>query len=156
MVDNEHLARIGAHVAEFAKKGGWKEGDTEGAFEFIQRTSYAQGLADGTAMRKEAQERLAIAQGRLARARLDLMKELRLQGWKPPGAEYLPMPRGWVLNHARVHPESDGVWQIGQLTEDGVFHEVITVDTGNYGLDEQAEPLAQAILSRIKTGREDL
>lgn len=34
------------HVEDFATKVGWKRGDDEGAFEFVQRISYEQGLHD--------------------------------------------------------------------------------------------------------------
>lgn len=34
-------------VENFARKIGWDDKDAEGAFEYIQRTSYAQGHADG-------------------------------------------------------------------------------------------------------------
>lgn len=34
------------HVEGFAAKGGWQKDSGEGAFEFIQRISYAQGLVD--------------------------------------------------------------------------------------------------------------
>lgn len=36
-----------AHVEEFATKGGWVASSGEGAFEFVQRTSYHQGWQDG-------------------------------------------------------------------------------------------------------------
>ena len=39
--------KIGAHVLDFARKCGWQD-DGEGAFEYIQRISYAQGLEDRT------------------------------------------------------------------------------------------------------------
>lgn len=39
------MQRLGKHVMEFATKGGWKD-DGEGAFEFIQRQSYAVGISD--------------------------------------------------------------------------------------------------------------
>lgn len=35
------------HVEDFAAKGGWTKDSGEGAFEFIQRISYAQGVEDG-------------------------------------------------------------------------------------------------------------
>lgn len=38
-------ARIGRHVLEFARRGGWQD-DGEGAFEFIQRHSYVVGFED--------------------------------------------------------------------------------------------------------------
>jgi hypothetical protein len=40
--------RLGASVMDFARKAGWQD-DGEGAFEYIQRISYAQGLEDGAA-----------------------------------------------------------------------------------------------------------
>jgi hypothetical protein len=36
-----------AHVEQFAAKGGWTKDSGEGAFEFVQRISYAQGVEDG-------------------------------------------------------------------------------------------------------------
>lgn len=39
------MTRLGKHVMEFATKGGWQD-DGEGAFEFIQRQSYAVGISD--------------------------------------------------------------------------------------------------------------
>lgn len=35
------------HVEQFAAKGGWTKDSGEGAFEFVQRISYAQGVEDG-------------------------------------------------------------------------------------------------------------
>jgi hypothetical protein len=35
------------HVEDFAAKGGWTKDSGEGAFEFVQRISYAQGVEDG-------------------------------------------------------------------------------------------------------------
>lgn len=43
--DEQRAMRIGKHVLEFATRGGWKD-DGEGAFEFIQRHSYAVGFED--------------------------------------------------------------------------------------------------------------
>lgn len=42
----ERMARLGRYVTEFAIKGGWDPTDGEGAFEYIQRHSYAVGLSD--------------------------------------------------------------------------------------------------------------
>lgn len=39
--------RLKAHVERFAKSCGWDPASGEGAFEFIQRTSYRQGRDDG-------------------------------------------------------------------------------------------------------------
>ena len=39
------MQRLGKHVMEFATEGGWQD-DGEGAFEFIQRQSYAVGISD--------------------------------------------------------------------------------------------------------------
>lgn len=41
------MARLGQYVTDFAKQIGWAEDSGEGAFEFIQRTSYRQGWEDG-------------------------------------------------------------------------------------------------------------
>jgi hypothetical protein len=41
----QRAMRIGKHVLEFATRGGWKD-DGEGAFEYIQRHSYAVGYED--------------------------------------------------------------------------------------------------------------
>lgn len=48
----ERYARHGKHVVDFARRHGWKEADGEGAFEYIQRISYAQGLEDARPMRE--------------------------------------------------------------------------------------------------------
>lgn len=58
---------------------------------------------------------------------------------------------GWLLNHAQRSDvdEDGGIWEIGHLNEDGVFAEVVTVNTGLYHQPEAAEPLARAILSRL-------
>jgi hypothetical protein len=42
---DERATRIGRHVLDFAKRGGWPD-DGEGAFEFIQRHSYVIGYQD--------------------------------------------------------------------------------------------------------------
>lgn len=39
--------RLKAHVERFAKSCGWNPAEGEGAFEYIQRTSYRQGWDDG-------------------------------------------------------------------------------------------------------------
>ena len=41
------------YVEDFAMKCGWVKGDAEGAFSYIQRKSYAQGLEDGSAKEDE-------------------------------------------------------------------------------------------------------
>lgn len=43
----ERYKRAGEYLFRFAKMHGWKD-DGEGAFEYVQRISYAQGLEDGT------------------------------------------------------------------------------------------------------------
>lgn len=42
-------ARIGEHVLTWAIRAGWEESSGEGAFEYVQRISYAQGAADAKA-----------------------------------------------------------------------------------------------------------
>jgi hypothetical protein len=60
--------------------------------------------------------------------------------------------RGWKLNHARKHPDEEGVAEIGYLDpEDDRFAPILTVDTGLYYQDAQALPLAVAILSMLST-----
>lgn len=44
--EQEALARLGAHVTTFALRHGWKSDGPEGAFEYIQRISYTQGMDD--------------------------------------------------------------------------------------------------------------
>lgn len=44
--EQEVLARLGAHVTAFALRHGWKSDGPEGAFEYIQRISYTQGMDD--------------------------------------------------------------------------------------------------------------
>lgn len=44
--ERERAARYGQHLIDFAKRVGWDENDAEGAFEYVQRKSYAQGLED--------------------------------------------------------------------------------------------------------------
>jgi hypothetical protein len=61
--------------------------------------------------------------------------------------------KGWKFNHARQHPDPDqgGAWEIGFLDdEDDRFSAIVTVDTGLYYEDDQAEPLAKAILARLQ------
>jgi hypothetical protein len=49
----DRATRIGAYVLETAKNAGWKD-DGEGAYEYIQRMSYAQGVEDaGTAIAEQ-------------------------------------------------------------------------------------------------------
>jgi hypothetical protein len=58
--------------------------------------------------------------------------------------------KGWKLNHARKHPDEEGVAEIGYLDpEDDRFAPILTVDTGLYYQDAQALPLAVAILSTL-------
>jgi hypothetical protein len=58
--------------------------------------------------------------------------------------------KGWKLNHARKHPDEEGVAEIGYLDpEDDRFAPILTVDTGLYYQDAQALPLAVAILSML-------
>lgn len=42
----DQSARIGEHVLTYAVRAGWEESSGEGAFEYVQRLSYAQGVAD--------------------------------------------------------------------------------------------------------------
>lgn len=56
---------------------------------------------------------------------------------------------GWKLNYARHHPEHAGVWEIGHLSDEDWFSPVVVVDTGNYDQDDQAQPLATAILAAL-------
>jgi hypothetical protein len=44
--DKEHMIRLGQHVVDFAVKGGWTPHSKEGAFEYVQRHSYAVGIED--------------------------------------------------------------------------------------------------------------
>lgn len=67
-----------------------------------------------------------------------------------------PLPGGWTFNHARRHPDpdQDGAWEIGFIDdEDDRFSPIITVDTGLYYQDDQAEPLARAILAKLTEPR---
>jgi hypothetical protein len=58
--------------------------------------------------------------------------------------------KGWKLNHARKHPDEEGVAEIGYFDpEDDRFAPILTVDTGLYYQDAQALPLAVAILSML-------
>ncbi|CAB4121027.1 hypothetical protein UFOVP10_7 [uncultured Caudovirales phage] len=52
------------YVENFATKCGWKKEEGEGAFEYVQRKSYAQGLEDATPP-PPAQEPVAVHQFRL-------------------------------------------------------------------------------------------
>lgn len=52
-VEVSNQARLGAYVTEFAKKCGWTPYTSEGAFEYVQRISYSQGIADGLIRRYE-------------------------------------------------------------------------------------------------------
>ena len=52
-VEVSNQARLGAYVTEFAKKCGWTPYTGEGAFEYVQRISYSQGIADGLIRRYE-------------------------------------------------------------------------------------------------------
>lgn len=45
------MRRLGMYVTDFARKGGWPNDGGEGAFEFIQRISYRQGIDDARAGR---------------------------------------------------------------------------------------------------------
>lgn len=47
--------RLLAHVEDFAKRCGWSKESGEGAFECVQRTSYAQGVEDEKLQRKQEQ-----------------------------------------------------------------------------------------------------
>ena len=46
------------HVEDFATRAGWKREDGEGAFEYVQRVSYAQGLEDAKSLAPRAAARL--------------------------------------------------------------------------------------------------
>lgn len=48
-VEPNKMVRLGQYVIDFAKKGGWEADSGEGAFEYIQRISYAQGVQDAIA-----------------------------------------------------------------------------------------------------------
>lgn len=62
---------------------------------------------------------------------------------------------GWKFNHTQKREgdeDDEGVWEIGYLdSEDDRFSPILTVDTGLYYQDKDAEPLARAILARIAT-----
>lgn len=64
------------YVEEFAKKCGWNPGDSEGAFECVQRTSYAQGVEDGRAARHDRIAELEAENSllRVDAARLDWLE----------------------------------------------------------------------------------
>lgn len=55
----EHLSSLGSYVNEFATKAGWKPDSGEGAFEYVQRASYKQGLEDASPI-PEPGERKAL------------------------------------------------------------------------------------------------
>ena len=70
-----------------------------------------------------------------------------LQPQQEPVAEVL---RGWKLNHAQQESEGNpGMWEVGHLNEDDVFSPVITINTGLYYQDADAEPMARAVLAAI-------
>ena len=46
--DTELMARRGRYLTDFALRIGWDKDGPEGAFEYVQRTSYAQGLEDAS------------------------------------------------------------------------------------------------------------
>lgn len=50
-----YAERLLAHVEDFAKRCGWSKESGEGAFECVQRTSYAQGVEDGKLQRLQEQ-----------------------------------------------------------------------------------------------------
>ena len=84
--DMSRAEKIGLYVLDFAKKLGWDD-DGEGAFEFIQRTSYAQGVEDGTNTDAvtHLQEELTAANALVDRLEYALQKEtkfLDLEGYK--------------------------------------------------------------------------
>jgi hypothetical protein len=67
-----------------------------------------------------------------------------------PEQEPVEPLKGWKLNHARKHPDDEGVAEIGYLDpEDDRFAPILTIDTGLYYQDAQALPLAVAILSML-------
>jgi hypothetical protein len=67
-----------------------------------------------------------------------------------PEQEPVEPLKGWKLNHARKHPDEEGVAEIGYLDpEDDRFAPILTVDTGLYYQDAQALPLVVAILSML-------
>jgi hypothetical protein len=51
-----YAERLLAHIEDFAKHCGWSKESGEGAFECVQRTSYAQGVEDGKLQRKQQQD----------------------------------------------------------------------------------------------------
>lgn len=62
------------------------------------------------------------------------------------------LSEGWKFNHAQRSKDDEGVWEIGFLDdEDDRFSPILTVDTGLYYQDNDAEPLARAILARLAT-----
>lgn len=46
MPESGNYEHLGKYVTEFATREGWKAGHGEGAFEYIQRISYRQGMDD--------------------------------------------------------------------------------------------------------------
>lgn len=77
---------------------------------------------------------------------------------EPAQGELPPLPAGWKFNHARQQTDDDGpvdgVWEIGWLeVDDNYFAPIVTVDTGLYYQDKDAEPLAKAILARLTESR---
>jgi hypothetical protein len=96
-------------------------------------SEYRRGVNDGF--------KLGLREGRIKAE--DEMRE-------QPEQEPVAPLKGWKLNHARKHPDEEGVAEIGYLDpEDDRFAPILTVDTGLYYQDAQALPLAVAILSML-------
>lgn len=87
----------------------------------------------------------------LPKARDGMMHE-RMEDLRAATAEPQPepvaIPDGWGFNHAQA--ADDGLWDVGHLNEDDYFSAVIRVDTGNYFMPEDAEPIARAILALLR------
>lgn len=80
-----------------------------------------------------------------------LLDEARAALAQQPAASGEPAEplKGWKLNHVQKGP-ARGMAQIGYLDEeDGRFSHIVTVDTGLYDQNEQAYPLAVAILGAL-------
>jgi hypothetical protein len=57
------------------------------------------------------------------------------------------VPEGWKLTH--IQEREAGLVDIGHRDEDGVFYDVVTVDTANYFQPEAAMPIARAIVAAL-------
>lgn len=110
-----------------------------------------------------AQKPLAQWVGMSAEVRRDIAERfsphsalLEVEDWlreknapSPPAHTAEPL-RGWKLDAVRPSADDEGVWEIGyQDPEDDVFYPVCSVDAGNCEREEDAEPLARAILAAL-------